>query len=272
MANKRRPQLPPRLRSFKCRQVYHVYQRGSQRQRVFDSKAQLVHYLDRLDTLARRYKVRIHAFCLMSNHVHFMFEPLRKGAISRLMQHLQSHHARFMNGLRRTDGHLWRNHFQAKQIDSSAQYQATLLYIEQNPVKAGMCQKAHRYAFSSAVAHTANEPIYTLARHEREAQVRLYLDRWRKEFASSADESGGVKPIDWPTWLRSPSDATQQEDLAKFTGQPISDIEGKPLKRSFKPTSLPSAAARALSPQQAATLRYGPRHIPLLRHVAGRGT
>ena len=277
MATKRRPQLPPRLRSFKCRQVYHVYQRGSQRQRVFDSKAQLVHYLDRLDTLARRCQVRIHAFCLMSNHVHFMFEPLRKNAISRLMQHLQSHHARFMNGLRRTDGHLWRHHFQAKHIDSSAQYQATLLYIEQNPVKAGMCQKAHRYAFSSAVAHTANQPIYTLARHEREAQVRLYLDRWRKEFANFPGESGpgesnDVSPIDWPTWLRSPSDATQQQDLAEFTGQPIADIEGKPLNPPFKPASLPSAQARALSPQQAATLRYGPRHTPILRHAAGRGT
>ncbi len=251
MAPKRRPQLPPRIRNFKCRQVYHVYQRGSQRQRVFSTKAHLILYLDRLDTLARRYKVRIHSFCLMDTHVHFMFEPQRKGAISRLMQHLQSYHARFINGLRHTDGHLWRNHFHAKLIASSAQYQATLLYIENNPVEARICKKAHLYAFSSAIAHTANQPIYTLARHEHQAQVKLYLPRWHQEF--SLPQEG---PTDWPTWLRSPRDATHNQDLADFTGQPIQDIEGKPLHPPFKPRPLPPAEARALSPQQATQLRY----------------
>ena len=252
MASKLRSKLPPRLRNFKCRQVYHVYQRGSQRQRIFDGKAHVIFYLDRLDRLARRYKVRIHAFCLMDNHVHFMLEPERKGGVSRMMQHLQSYHARYMNGLRHTDGHLWRNHFEAKHIASSAQYQATLLYIEKNPVVAGMCQQAHRYAFSSAVAHTENQPIYTLARHEREAQVKLYLPRWRKEFAIAAEG-----PTDWPTWLRSPREASHNQDLAEMLGaQDVKAIEGKPLLPPWKPRPLPPAEARAISAREASTVRY----------------
>ena len=246
-----RPQLPPRLRSFKCRQVYHVYQRGSQRQKVFDSRAQIVLYLDRLDTLARRYKVRIHAFCIMSNHVHFMFEPLRRGGISRLMQHLQSQHARHMNALRRTDGHLWRHHFHAKHVENSAQYTATLLYIEQNPVAAGMCERAHLYPFSSAVAHTLNLPIYTIERHERQAQVKLYLDRWRKEFDIPA-AGPATGPTDWPTWLRSPRQAAYNQDLIKE----VKSIEGIPLHPPYRPTPLPPATALAVSPKDAQKLRY----------------
>lgn len=249
MPRKPRFQLPPRLRSFKCRQVYHVYQRGSQRQRVFDTKAQIVFYLDRLDLLARRYKVRIHAFCIMSNHVHFMFEPLRKGAISRLMQHLQSQYARLVNGLRRTEGHLWRNHFHAKHVTSPGQYRSTLLYIEQNPVAAGLCGKAHLYPYSSAVAHTQNQPVYTLARHEREAQVRLHLDRWRHEF--DLPQTGDTN---WATWLRSPREAAHQQDLAAF--DEVRSIEGKPLPLVSRPVALPPAQARALTAPESIALRY----------------
>ena len=210
----RRPQPdPPRLRRFKCRHCYHVYQRGSQRQNVFLQPAHLLLYLLRLDLLARRYKVRIHAFCLMSNHVHFLFEPQRKGGISKLMQHLQSHHARYMNGLKHTQGHLWRNHFHAKPIADSAQYCATLLYIEQNPTAASMTQQAHLYPYSSAAAHLANNPVLTVQHKHLKAEVTLYLDRWRKEFKITPETN-------WATWLYSPRQATFLQDLAPWLGSP----------------------------------------------------
>lgn len=209
-----RPQPdPPRLRQWKCRQVYHVYQRGSQRQNTFHKPEHLILYLDRLDVLARRYRVRIHAFCLMSNHVHFMFEPLRRGAISRLMQHLQSQHARYMNGLKGTEGHLWRNHFHAKHIANSVQYCATLLYIEQNPSAANAYKQAHLYPYSSAQAHVANDAIYTIAHRHHRARVKLYLDRWRREFEIDPQTN-------WATWLRSPRQAIFLQDIARFVGKP----------------------------------------------------
>lgn len=221
---------PPRLRNFKCRQVYHVYQRGSQRQNVFRHPSHLVLYLDRLDTLSRRYKVRIHAFCLMSNHVHFLFEPLRKGAISRLMQHLQSQHARYLNGLQGTEGHLWRHHFHAKHIAAPAQYCKTLLYIEQSPTAASMTQQAHLYPYSSAAAHVANDPLLTVTHKHFRAQLTLYLDRWRQEFDIQPED-----PAHWETWLYSPRQATFLQDIARTIG--------KPPQRAV-PLPLPTPAAR----------------------------
>ncbi len=220
-----RPQPdPPRLRRWKCRHVYHVYQRGSQRQNVFLSPTHLLRYLSRLDQLARRYHVRIHAFCLMSNHVHFLLEPLRKGAISRLMQLLQSDHARYINGLHHTEGHLWRHHFHAIPITDHTQYCNTLLYIEQNPTKANSHKQPHLYPNSSAPAHHAPTPISSHTHKKQKVQIKLHLDRWRKEFQIPPQG-----PTLWDTWLQSPRQATFLQDLASKLGKPPQPASPLPL-------------------------------------------
>lgn len=209
--SRRSPQLPSRpKRNFKCRQCYHVYQRGNRRQTVFHNQAQLLSYANRLNRLARRYKVRIHCFCLMSNHVHFILEPLRKRAISNLMRDLQSQHAREVLQSQRTDGHLWKHHFGAIAL-SPSHYRAALLYIEQNPVRAGMCRRAQDYPYSSAAAHLANSPLTEISHRKGFAQVNLYLGRWQKEFAPPG------QAVDWQHWLTRPVDAAHKQDLALVT-------------------------------------------------------
>ena len=198
---------PPRKRDWHVRQVYHIYQRGSRQQTVFRTRAQLVSYLDHFDRLARRYRVRVHAFCLMSNHVHFVLEPLIQWGISHLMQHLQSHYARRIHQALGITGHLWHNHFHCKPIKSASQYRATMLYVEQNPTSAGLAKRAHLYEYSSAPAHAANQTHHCLRHHHLKCEVRLYLTRWRKEFPDYAN---------WANWLRSPRDAAHQAELAEI--------------------------------------------------------
>jgi len=233
---------PPRTRDWKVRQVYHVYQRGSRRQRVFKTRAQLIGYLDRFDRLARRYRVRVHAFCLMSNHVHFMLEPLAKWGISQVMQHLQSQYARSVHQEMGVNGHMWRNHFHCKPIRSSSQYRATILYVEQNPTSAGMAKKAHLYDYSSAPAHAANDEHHSLQHGPHKCKVRLYLGRWRKEFPDHAN---------WAHWLRSPRDAAHKAELAE-----IERILGTDRLQPQKLVELPPC--RPLTQ----TAAQGPSHTP----------
>ncbi len=207
LRNKSHKSAPPRKRDFHVSQVYHIYQRGSRQQTVFRTRAQLIDYLDHFDRLARRYRVRVHAFCLMSNHVHFVLEPLQKWGVWQLMQHLQSHYARKIHQALGTRGHLWRNHFCCKHITSASHYRSTILYVEQNPTAAGMCGKAHLYDYSSAPAHTANSPYHRLNHSHHRCEVRLYLTRWRKKFPAYGD---------WANWLRSPRDAAHQAELAEI--------------------------------------------------------
>ncbi|MBY0505074.1 MAG: transposase [Bryobacteraceae bacterium] len=212
---------PPRKRDWVIGRCYHVYQRGSRKQRVFETQAQLIGYLNHFDRLARRCQVRVHAFCLMSNHVHFLLEPKQKWGISQLMQQLQSHYARSVHQGMNVTGHLWRNHFHAKPIRSDAQYRATLLYIEQNPAAAGVARRAHRYEYSSAPAHTANDAVYRLNYKHHRATVQLYLDYWRKKFPDHQD---------WPARLRDP----QEADFAD-----IERVLGSDRTQPLNPKALP---------------------------------
>ena len=226
---------PPQKRNWTIRQVYHIYQRGSRLQKVFQTRAQLIAYLDRFDRLARRYRVRVHAFCLMSNHVHFVLEPLRKWGISQLMQHLQSQYARSVHQSMGVTGHLWRNHFSCRPIKSARQYRAAVLYVEQTPTIAGVARKAHLYEYSSAPAHCANQPIYTLRHRHRQANVKLYLTRWRKEFQATED---------WPTQLRSPRDAAETAEIERILGTD----RLRPQKQVELPTCRPLLKSQTATP------------------------
>jgi len=171
----------PRLRNWKCLETYHVYQRGNYRQQIFFTEAQILTYLQRIDLLAKRYSVRIHGFCLMSNHVHFLLETTRKDGISRFMQQLQAYHARWIHGTQLRDGHLWKNRFGAKLITSPHQFRETLLYIERNPLAARLSGRAEDYPYSSAAAHVANSPSATIGEGKLQATIHLFLDRWHRE-------------------------------------------------------------------------------------------
>jgi len=171
---------PARQRDWKCRQVYHISQSGSQRAQLFDAPVDFVRYLDRLDVYARRAKVRLHAFGLTAMETQLLLEPLRRDAISAMMQQLQSDHSRYMNQARGVSGHLYCAHFHADLMANSAQYRATLLTMERESL------------YSSAPAHAANEAQFTVAG----TKVKLYLNRWRRDF--DFEDAG---PIAWDTWL-----------------------------------------------------------------------
>ena len=201
---KKRQNPNPRLRNWQCGEVYHVYQRGNYKQDVFHTHDQLITYLNRVDILARRYHVRLHAFCLMSNHVHFLVETTRKDGISRFMQQLQSYHARWIHSTQGRDGHLWKNRFGAKQIRSSRHYHKAMIYIERNPVEAHLAKTAAEYPYSSAAAHVANSPVATFGQGPHQATVHLYLDRWRAE----------CDPATWAEALADPSQTASYPDQA----------------------------------------------------------
>ena len=215
-----------RLRNWQCGEVYHIYQRGNYKQPVFYTEIQLLVYLQRFDMLARRYSIRVHAFCLMSNHVHFVLETTRRDGISRFMQQLQAYHSRWIHGTQERDGHLWKNRFGVNRIKSPRHYRHALVYTERNPLAAGFVRTATQYAYSSAAAHAANSPTVTIGHGPNQATVHLYLDRWRLQ----------CDPDHWAHWLQNPKSAALNEDLAE-----IQKVLGKDRHRPLNPTPLPMA-------------------------------
>lgn len=154
MAKKSRPveEISTRKRNFRCKQVYHVFQRGSFRKQVFVSDEERAVYLNYFFQLARRHHVRVHNFCLMNNHVHFVLEQTRKHGISRLMRDLQGGHTRKQNARLKTFGNLWNQHYGCKHVVSESYYQALMWYVSNNPVKAGFRKAIEEYRWCGAKA------------------------------------------------------------------------------------------------------------------------
>lgn len=94
-----------------------------------------------------KYSFRVENFCIMNNHVHLIIRPLGSTNLSRLMQWILSVFAMAFNrhfGLR---GHVWYDRFRSKVIENIRQYLATFLYIDHNPVKAGIVNEPLEYPY-----------------------------------------------------------------------------------------------------------------------------
>jgi putative transposase len=125
-------------RNLVPRLAQHIIQRGNNRQAVFFAEADYRLYLDSLQQAATRYDCGVHAYVLMTNHVHLLVTPYTEGGLSRLMQSVGRRYVRYVNSMYRRSGTLWDGRFNAALIDSERYLLTCMRYIELNPVRAGM--------------------------------------------------------------------------------------------------------------------------------------
>jgi putative transposase len=138
---------PPRLDLADVPQ--HVIQRGNDRGRCFFADWDRQRYLGALREAAQRYGCAIHAYVLMTNHVHMLLTPSEKGAVSRVMQHVGRDYVRYVNTVHERSGTLWEGRFKSCLIDSDSYLLTCQRYIELNPVRAGMVPEPGQYRWSS---------------------------------------------------------------------------------------------------------------------------
>ena len=127
----------------------HVVQRGNNRQACFFHISDYQFYLETLFACARRYQVAIHAYVLMTNHVHLLLTPVEKWGVSRMMQLLGATCVANTNLTYNRTGALWEGRFKSSLVDSEQYCLACYRYIELNPVRAAMCEAPEDYRWSS---------------------------------------------------------------------------------------------------------------------------
>jgi putative transposase len=132
----------------------HVVQRGNDRQACFATDVDYGQYLQELREAALKHDCAVHAFVLMTNHVHLLVTPSGAGAISRMMQAVGRRYVGSFNARYRRTGTLWEGRFKAALIDSERYLMACYRYVELNPVRAGMTTSPGEYPWSS-YAHNA---------------------------------------------------------------------------------------------------------------------
>ncbi|MGH8510766.1 MAG: transposase [Gammaproteobacteria bacterium] len=127
----------------------HVVQRGNNRQPVFYDEQDYRGYLKWLEEGADRYGCAIHAYVLMTNHVHLLLSPANGESIGRLMQYLGRHYVLYINYHYGRSGTLWEGRYKASLIQAQDYLLACYRYIETNPLRAGMVKSPGEYRWSS---------------------------------------------------------------------------------------------------------------------------
>lgn len=159
---------------------HHLIQRGLGDRLVFETPADYLRYLEWLQEYMARYGIDIWAYCLMPNHVHIIFVPTVEGTMARAFNTLHMRYAQYFNGKREANGRLWRARFMSCVLDRAG-VREEVRFVENNPVRWGMVERAEDYSWSSARArvNAANDPDPVLCEAffltEEIADWRAYL-------------------------------------------------------------------------------------------------
>jgi putative transposase len=144
-------------------QPQHIVQRGNNRGACFFRPADYVTYRDALRRAASDAGVAIHAYVLMTNHVHLLATGFASGAVSRMMQALGRRYVRHVNTCLRRTGTLWEGRFKSSLIDTERYLLSCHRYIELNPVRSAMVSDPAAYDWSSfrCNAQGQDDPLLT---------------------------------------------------------------------------------------------------------------
>ena len=166
--------------------AHHITQRGNNRQDVFFVADDRRVYLELLSAQSARWGLDIHAYSLMTNHIHLVVTPRQKHSLARALGRAHYLYTKYVNRLHGRAGHLWQNRFFSTPLDDGHLWTA-LAYVERNAVRAGLARKAWEYPWSSAAVHcgqVAAPPWLETALFERLLRGR----EWREALAAPQDE------------------------------------------------------------------------------------
>lgn len=183
---------------------HHVLQRGNYRQKVFDEDADYRRYLDMLGESAAKFGLSIWAYCLMSDHVHYVCVPRDADSLAKTLNTLHMRYSQYFNHKKGRHGHLWQGRFYSSILDDCHALEA-IRYDETNPVRWGLVADVTAYPWSSARSHTTGTADPVL---QDGCPLRARVS-------------------DWAAYLKDPCDKSAVETLRKNmkTGKPCGSLE-----------------------------------------------
>ena len=129
---------------------HHIIQRGHNRQIVFASSEDYLYYLENLKEWKKRIGCKVYAYCLMTNHVHLIIDPVNDVEnLALLMKRVSGRQTRYVNKTEGRSGTLWEGRYKSSPIKKDEYLLTCCRYIELNPVRAGIVNNPAQYKWSS---------------------------------------------------------------------------------------------------------------------------
>lgn len=161
-------------------QPQHVIQRGNNRTALFADEPDYRFFIECLAEACVRHECRVHAYVLMTNHVHLLMTPDREDAIGKVMQSVGRRYVQYFNYTYQRTGTLWEGRYRATPIETERYLLTCCRYIELNPVRARMVPDPEKYQWSSYGCNatgradrlvTAHSEYLALGRNDTERQM-----------------------------------------------------------------------------------------------------
>jgi putative transposase len=174
----------------------HIVQRGNNRAACFFDQEDFECYLRFLLRAAGEEHCRVHAYCLMSNHVHLLITPEDHAACARFMKVVNQRYAQHVNRLRERTGTPWEGRYRSSVVSSMRYVLACYRYIELNPVRAGIVRHPRDYPWSSYPANAEGFANPLVSVHGCYAALGRDPATRRRAYRALVDETLGAQLID----------------------------------------------------------------------------
>jgi putative transposase len=216
---------------------HHVIQRGNNRQAIFASTADYQVLLDLLRENAQKFGVAIHAYVLMSNHFHLLATPDGPDGVPGMMQAVGRRYVRYFNQAQARTGTLWEGRYRSTLVQAERYLLACMVYIDLNPVRAGLAASAGDYPWSSYSHYVGQRIDRLITPHP--IYWELGNTPFAREAAYASLVAAGVGPAQEEAMTSSVmrgwalGEADYIADLQRRTARRISKARaGRPLKKS----------------------------------------
>jgi len=168
--------MPRHPRIFVADIPSHIIARGNNRNACFFCDEDYLFYLSCLNDACIKYRVFVHSYVLMTNHVHLLLTPSTADAIPKAMQSIGRRYVQYINQTYNRSGTLWEGRYKASIIDAESYFLSCSRYIELNPVRANMVKKPVDYRWSSYAVNCGYKERKNLVEHDIYSRLGLTYD------------------------------------------------------------------------------------------------
>lgn len=144
--------MPRKKRVWQQEMCHHIMFRGVDGRALFFDDQDRIKFLLLLQEAIELHALKVHAFCLMTNHIHLILEPL-KGSLSTGVHRFAGRYAQYYNGRHQRRGYVYQGRFRSIIVESGLYLRRLIRYIHLNPLEAGLAKTPDDYQWSSHQAY-----------------------------------------------------------------------------------------------------------------------
>lgn len=217
--------------------------RGNDGQDMFSSEGDRLAFLRLLAEASRKHHMDIHAYVLMSNHVHLMATGMAPSSIGRAVQAVGRKYVPSVNRQWGRRGSLWQARYRANLVDTRQYANVLMRYIDLNPVRAGMCRHPHDFIWSSHLHHAFGKPDDLVVPHKAYVALGTDAEARQRAYIASFEEGLSAEMIERIRFAANSGEPLGSDDfiaeLEAFAGRRVLRRRtGRPKKIRPAPTLL----------------------------------